>query len=76
MKPGDLVYLRTFSRNVALMNRGLSGGVAILVAPLHAPSGTWWDMLITRDAAYGSTSEFVEGVAEEDIKEMLSEARG
>ncbi len=74
MKPGDLVRLRTFSRDVTLMNRGLSGGTAVLVAPLRMEVGVWWDMLVTKDPAYGGSSEFVEGVAEEDIREVLSEA--
>lgn len=56
------------------MNAGLTGGTAILVAPLRTEHGVWWDMLITRDPVYGGTSEFVEGVAEEHIKGVIDEA--
>ncbi len=75
MKPGDLVRLHTFTHDVYLMNAGLTGGTAILVACLRAEQGVWWDMLITRDPVYGGTSEFVEAVAEEHIKGVIDEAR-
>jgi len=79
VKPGDLVLLRCFTRDVELMNRNLSGGTAVLVARLGfetLETGAWWDMLVTRSPLYGGTTEFVEGVSEENIKEVLSEARG
>lgn len=74
MKPGDLVRLHTFTQDVGLMNSGLSGGTAILVACLRAEGGVWWDMLITRHPTWGGTSEFVEAVAEENIKAVIDEA--
>ena len=75
MRPGDLVSLKTFTRNVDLMNRGLSGGMAILVSKHTSKQGVLlWDMIITRHPAYGSTSELVVGVSQEDIREMISEA--
>ena len=75
MKPGDLVRLHTFTHDLHLMNSGLTGGTAILVASHHAEGGVWWDMLITRHPTYGGTSEFVEAVAEENIKGVIDEAR-
>ena len=73
MKPGDLVRLKTFTRDLNLMNCGLSGGIALLVSKHSKEQDPQlWDMMITRHPTYGGNSEFVAGVSQDDIFEVFS----
>ena len=73
-KIGDLVRLKAFTEDTALMNKNLSGGTGIVLAE-HRNDGTvlWLDLLITRADAYGGTSEIALFVPIRDILKVISE---
>lgn len=73
MQLGDLVLLKSFTRDLRLMNQNLSGGIAVLIYQYNDSDN--WDMLITPHPIYGGKPQIVESVNSCDILEVLSESR-
>lgn len=73
MQLGDLVLLKTFTKDLRLMNENLSGGIAVLIYRYNDSDN--WDMLITQSPMYGGKSQIVDSVNSCDILEVLSETR-
>lgn len=73
MQLGDLVLLKTFTRDLRLMNHHLSGGIAVLIHRYNDSDN--WDMLVTPHPMYGGKSQIIESVNSCDILEVLSDTR-
>jgi len=72
LRAGDLVFLRPTGKVInpgTVVTYDFQGKLIT-----HRVVEVVGDMLVTKDPAYGGSSELVEGVAEEDIREVLSEA--